>query len=985
MKTAKRVLASIVAVLMIVGTCVIAASAAGTLQAQIDGGAATIKLTGHTTESITVNRDITIDLNGYRLLGEPGKAAIRITAGNVTVTNGQVVSQYKNVPSAEMLQNVFKDSPPAIRISGGSLVVDGVRLIGGKVRVPTTTDKFVPSGSGVQSYNGAPVTLKRTTLFGDYGVNNAVRQNPAGGVVTIEDAIILSYTKAVKGSYVVADGSEEIVAADRILGVLNSGITLTDGEKEIVDNVFDERVIIVTKTAETLTSELDETTPLVKKIEGQDLAEIEAPVLDYTWETTKCTDCSYRLVPEAIKLTDGTYAALDAAEAEFVNEDSQIRYRVQFEISDKARPYVESLLAEGLDNPLDGVLGWAGEYINDYYALACNNTKTSYVDSYDELIAELGDLMTTIDEAGNIEVFGQDIRELDEYNEIRKALYSLAGVTGFDAKNTGYDFTTNQYNTIFGTNVTELPEYVGTLDRVQALKDQMEEILGPNLFKNTAAYGDLAVWAVETAYPQLMETLDDVVAKLTDLQDLLNQDRYQAVLDALEIGSGTLGLLTEGVDNAKMIKQTITDILGSGDAAATIDYLNTHKDELKGYVDKAVEVIENWRTYVTPEKFIVDNTYAKAYSTLGPIEIEELTAPNNLHLTITGAGKVAYNALVNGTTRTDDEYVGFRDTFTLTAVPDEGFEFLFWVNKEGSSNRILSTEETFTWVTSIDRDIEAVFNYIEEPVAYFTNPTGDICGFSTVDTDAMVAMVTEDISKPYIAGYGFDGWPCLTDGGIQLTDADNTAYFTGDSAFATLNAYYGEEGAVLLVRPESTSYIVTTKYSKNGGYTVTFIDNGQTIVEEGNYSDIARRTSSYAGDAYWVDANDESKIVCVNKAFPYQIIDSASFKSVQGTCPVDTVTTTTVREENGTVVFYVQRSTNKNIKTTGIVYSVSGNSMPTIGGEGCTKASAKFTDKTGLYAPSVNLTWLGSRTFYARPYIEFADGTIYYGDLAQYN
>lgn len=984
MKTAKRVLASMIAVLMIVGTCVIAASAADTLQAQIDGGAATITLTKNTTESITINRDVTIDLNGYRLVSVPGNPAIVITAGNVTVTNGQVISKFANVESAEMIRTVTSASPSAIAVSGGSVTVEGVRVVGGMTRIPTTRDYTFPTGSAIQLTNGATATLKRSSLYGRYGVNNKVSGGTAGGSVEIEDALIASIIKAVKGDYTVADGSEEIIAADRILGVLNNGIALEDGEKEILNSVFDERIIIVTKTAETLTEELGADVPLVTKTQGQDLVEIEAPVLDYCWKNTKGTDCSYKLVPEAIKLTDGTYAALDAAEAEFVNEDSQIRYRVEFKLSDEAKPYVLSLLEEGLDNPLDGLLGWAGAELDERYAKICNNPTTPYVDSYDELIAELGDLMTTIDEAGNIEVFGQDIRDLDEYNEIRKALYSLAGVTGFDAKNTGYDFTTNQYNTIFGTNVTELPEYVGTLDRVQTLKDQMEEIIRGS-FKNTDTYGDLAVWAYETAYPQLLETLDDVVAKLTDLQDLLNQDRYQAVLDALEIGSDTLGLLTEGVDNAKLIKKTITEALGNGDVAATLDYLNTHKDEIKARVNKVVDVIENWRTYVTPEKFIVDNTYAKAYSTRGPIEIEEITAPNNLHLTITGAGKVAYNALVNGTTRTDDEYVGFRDAFTLTAVPDEGFEFLFWVNKEGSSNRILSTEETFTWVTSIDRDIEAVFNYIEEPVAYFTNPTGDICGFSTVDTDAMVAMVTEDISTPYIAGYGFDGWPYLTDGGIQLTDADNTAYFTGNSAFATLNAYYGEKGAVLLVRPESTSYIVTTKYSKNGGYTVTFIDNGQTIVEEGKYSDIARRTSSYAGDAYWVDANDTSKIVCVNKAFPYQIIDSASFKSVEGTCPVDTVTTTTVREENGTVVFYVQRSTNKNIKTTGIVYSVSGNNMPTIGGEGCTKASAKFTDKTGLYAPSVNLTWLGSRTFYARPYIEFADGTIYYGDVAQYN
>ena len=63
MKTAKRVLATIVAVVMIIGTCAVAASAetAETLQAKIDNAAAgdVVTMEGNPTASITINKNST--------------------------------------------------------------------------------------------------------------------------------------------------------------------------------------------------------------------------------------------------------------------------------------------------------------------------------------------------------------------------------------------------------------------------------------------------------------------------------------------------------------------------------------------------------------------------------------------------------------------------------------------------------------------------------------------------------------------------------------------------------------------------------------------------------------------------------------------------------------------------------------------------------------------------------------------------------------
>lgn len=1029
MKTAKRVLAVIVAVIMIVGTCAVAASAATTLQAKIDAASAgdTVTLNAaYTIETVTVNKDITIDLNGGVLRGADGKAAIKVTGGNVTVTNGQVMAFFGKMSTLDMIKTVNDHCPPAISMTGGSLTLDGVRVIGGTIRVPTTPiddPMLVPAGSGIMSYNGATVTLKRTSIYGDYGVNNKVRAGTPGGTVTVEDAIILAYNTAIKGDYVVADGSEEIIAADRIEGVLNGGIRLTDSEKEVIANALNDRTLIVSKTAETLAAEYAATleenegktpadddyvsplTPVITKIEGADMAEIDAPTLDYSWKNNKGTDCSYRLVPESIKLVDGTVVALDPdvtneVEADMVNEDSQVRYRVQYFIGAEAYPYIISLTKEGLENPLDGVLAWAGEELNTYYNAYTAKNNTSDIDTYGDVIAELGDLLKTIDslggktlqealgltneEAAAASQEGQTfVKDLEVYQQLQRKLYRLAGETGFNAKYPG-EYTWNgetTWSNIFGNEPYPEDGVIGTLDRIQSLKDGLEEILGPNLFKNTDAYPDLAGWVIDTAYPELLVTLDEVIERLTDLKNFLTEGDMAKLVAFAHIDE-QVDLLDKGLEYANKLDEMLDKALANGDVQATISYLQDHQEEIETHVATAVRVINNWRDYITPEKFLVKDevsgeyAYVKTYSTLGPVKIEEIIGEGNLHITVMGRGTATVKAL-STTNVTDEATLPFEHTFTLTATPKTNYEFLFWVNKEGGGNgRILSTEATFTMNTDLDRDIEAVFNNVNAPVAYFTNQTGDIA--FTADVSSGIADIDATV-RPYIAGFGFVGWP-NADGSRVDFSAATTDYASGNSAFASLNDYYGEEGAMLRVNPNSTSFIVTPIFSKNGGYVATFIDGDLIWAGEGNYMDIAENTA-VNGDYWVIDGTDT--VMCVNKTFPYQMIDNLTFRSVAGSCP-ETVSRTTTRVENGSVVFYIERSTKKAIKQVGMVYSAS-NQNPSFGQPGCYLTTAKFTTQTGLFAPSIKLSNIpAGGVLYGVPYIEFTDGTYYEGDVFQY-
>lgn len=994
MKTAKRVLATIVAVLMIIGTCAVAASAetAATLQAKIDNAAAgdVVTMDGNTTASITINKSITLDLGGYRLTSEYGKSAIRISAGDVTVTNGQVVSRFAKVTSEEMLKTVFDKAPCAIRITGGSLVCDGVRLVGSLTRIPTTSSYYLPTGSGVQSYNGATVTLKRTSIFGDYGVNNAVRDNPAGGVVTIEDAVILAYTKAVKGNYDVDDGSEEIIAADRIEGVLNDGITLEPREKRIVHNVLDERTLIVTKTPETLTELLGKEVPTITVAADKSSATADAAVLDYTWENTSGTDCSYTLVPERVKYSDGGYGDIDTIDPTRVDSDAQIVYRVLYKIGDEARPYIESLLEEGMDNPLDGVLGWAGLELDERYAQLTGKSNNDKVDTYDEVIEKIADLMYTIDNVGATKLpDGSIIAEMEAFSTLRQKIYRMFGVTAYEASATRkaseyyVPFDAATYQGIFGEDMPA-DGMVGTLDRVDALKKQMEAIVGGS-FTKTQNYDELAYWAYDVAYPELIANedsiLNTIVAQLQDLKTTLNTAPYSDIVEALEL-TDDLSLLDEGLTYAEMLQDYVNKALNNVDVKSVLDMVERNKSEIKPYVNKFVNMIENWRDYITPEAFIIDMELLKTYSMRGPVEVIEEEAEGKLTIIVGGSGSVTYTGggIVNDGSNVTDEgtSVPFVDYFTLTAAAEEGNEFLFWANRDDGAYRILSTEPEFTMYTNSSRTIEAVFNNIAKPSVWFTNPTGGICFNVRVDNFTM-----NNAKDPYVAGYSFTGWPVSA--AADLANA-TTSYFAGNSVFADPNAYYGPAGAVMKVRADSTSFIVTPKYSIPDGYNVKFIDNGETYEATGKYSDIATYTSTL-GNAYWVDKNTD-EIVCVTATFPYQIIDNATFESVEGSAPVDTVMRTIVTKNGTKNIMNIERSTKKAIATTGIIYIVNPKSdfnaedALKLDLEGVKKGTAKFTTQTGTYSPSFSDTALANKTIIARPYIEFVDGSEpFYGDL----
>ncbi len=156
------------------------------LQDQIDAtpeGGTLVVQDGDLTESVTIEKDIILDLNGSTLTGADGSPAIRVTNGQVTVTNGTVLTQLSKHELADpVLLDILKDNIPAIKVAGGEVTLDNVTVKGATATYGGTT---FTAGSAVKLTNGAELYLNNANLYGLYAVNNTDSEEAKGGSITI--------------------------------------------------------------------------------------------------------------------------------------------------------------------------------------------------------------------------------------------------------------------------------------------------------------------------------------------------------------------------------------------------------------------------------------------------------------------------------------------------------------------------------------------------------------------------------------------------------------------------------------------------------------------------------------------------------------------------------------------------------------------------------------------------------------------------------
>lgn len=176
------------------------------LQKQVDEADAETGLRyqgGDVTETITIEKDVIIDMGGATITSIAGSPAFNIDNGaTVTLRNATIVADSEQyADDVELLEAFLGEAPSAIRVLNGNLLLEQCLVYGSK----TTVDgQELYTGSAVELMDGSTLTVKKSELHGIYAVNNAVNGYVKGGLITIEDGTFFGSAAAVK-DYVTAE------------------------------------------------------------------------------------------------------------------------------------------------------------------------------------------------------------------------------------------------------------------------------------------------------------------------------------------------------------------------------------------------------------------------------------------------------------------------------------------------------------------------------------------------------------------------------------------------------------------------------------------------------------------------------------------------------------------------------------------------------------------------------------------------------------
>lgn len=972
MKIAKRILAIALTVIMIVGTCAVAASAAGSLQAAIDAADGSYTLTSNVTESIVIDKDFILDLGGHSIQGERGKVAITINGANVTIINGRVVSRFADVSSAEMIKTVRNQSPCAIRVNGGSLTITGVSVSGGMTRIPTQKKYSVVTGSAVEALNGATVMLNQATLAGRYGVNNAVTGASKGGKVYVNDAVIVGFIRGIRTNEVVSEDTVKVNAADHLNGLFNNGKKLTDREIGLIKTVLGDRVYAYTKKVYS--------DAVVTITEGSATAKVTASVDDTNvWENRYSTACSYKYIPEYAVLSDGSKVAMTSADgvnytadvpAALAKDGVKVTYRTWAELQSEFVKYVTNFRA----------------YLTKAYNILCDKLDyTWFCNKFDSVMDMICDLWKTIDELPNPENNGElgfAIADSAEFKALQKALFNLGGAVMVNG-NQPYDETESKYYIGYGQRLrfTDDPDVIkdayAPLDSICQLKDEFEAMFGT--LEDESMWGEIVEWAYSKMFCEggLEDICYDAKDALHNLINVLEDDTVAQIVDLAGFTAKVdqLKTVTEYVDMAASLWE---ELQATNTGSKLLASLEANQSELSYYVDKAVYVYHNLDEYVTPENF-VNGKDLKCWSASAEAEIVVEDAPVKVETKVEGEGiVVCENQATNSemtTTHTGEV------TMTAEAMPNVT-EFLYWTNNAGN---IISTEPDLTLITKIDREVTAHFGYVDEPTITFASAVGNVVAEKSYVPGAGDIVDTSDVPAIKMAGMIFENWPGDTGSGIDVDALTVSTDYVGGgaSAFEKPGTSYSKDGHVLAYRPGSQSLILIPAFDADDVCSLTYVDNGATETVDVKFGQTVTYTASGDDFAYWVD--DMGRVVGLSATYTHQAVRTAEFTAVYGAeAPDCAINIVAEKDNSGKTTFYAQRTVKNGLKllSSGIVVAPAGVAEEDIvvnsTNPAVKKGISRNTANDGTYAVTLNRMTYPEVTL--RPFVEIEGIGIVYGE-----
>ena len=989
MKTARRILASIMAIIMVLGVCTVAASAATSLQALIDATAegGTLTLTKSYNESVVINKSITLDLNGFEVRGEAGDRAIIVNADS-TIKNGRVTSMFAEVSTMEMIKTVESKAFAAIK-TYADLTLENVRAIGAYTRVPTTTTYFIPMGSAVESVGAdADVVLNNVALIGRYGVNNAVAgATSEGGKVTVVDGLVCGFLGAFKdeSKVIVADGSTKVNAADRIDGLLEETMDLGDKEIELIEKVVADRCYIFTKDPVVETPVISNGGWIVAEVDDtNDLPLYQNTIIDF----------SYKWVPECAILADGTKVAFELIDGEYKAyvdaEEAEVVYRLWYEMAPDLKNYVLNF-ADIIDEIIRRAARTADGAIDDLYA-----EYNKYVEMFAEAYYMLDDIG-----AEPIPVVGGTFSEIDDFFAIQKALFELGGrkmyETAYDLTgDEGYQFGLGTFYYFYKADYANLKEVraafnaaggvEGNYGIIDDIDDYVDTVLTFDLTDSTQ-WADIAFWAYSN-YEDVLALIDEAEVKLDALKAALDTDMAKVAVEAagLEKYLGYVEKLDKYLAKAQSLIDTV---LANETVQDILTMLEANEDKLVNYANKAINVVENIENYV---KLTVDGDYVMAFAAPRRY-VAKAVSTGLVTVEINGVGSAAVkvDGAASGSVSTTETYA-YADSVVLTA---EAEGFIAWASVSESSNRILTTETTLTLTTKTPTTVVAYYETPDESIVdyLFIAPTGQIMGIINAADDEDVYA---DVDFPYVPGLEFTGWP--TADGSLMADYDTIGVsadvkaaaiaYTGSSAFDSASDYYF--GKIVKANSTSKAILVAGDFETATQFTVSFTDNGVTTTKTVDANVEVTATAKGADFSYWAD--EDGNVVSVCKTFKFTAVRDLAVTAVYGAEAPEAVTVLTVADTVGTngamKTFYVERSSvANNVVSSGVMLTydaavATDDALRFDSGASFIVGKAKQNTQQGVYAASLSYNAINNNggTVYARSYIE-VDGAIYYGDI----
>ena len=132
---------------------------------------------------------------------------------------------------------------------------------------------------------------------------------------------------------------------------------------------------------------------------------------------------------------------------------------------------------------------------------------------------------------------------------------------------------------------------------------------------------------------------------------------------------------------------------------------------------------------------------------------------------------------------------------TLSAIPNEGFEFLNWTE----NGMVVSTDETYSFTVTGNSDLVAHFHTLNPNIIAFADPNVENICLTNWDTDGDVALSYEEAAAVSDLGGAFQY-------NENITSFDELQYFTGLTAIGN-GAFNGCSNLTSVILPESITSI----------------------------------------------------------------------------------------------------------------------------------------------------------------------------------